>query len=80
MVAKPVQISMDTDLLRRVDRDPEAREKGRSAFVSSAIELYLTAKQRREVEARIAHAYEGAADDMLEEISDFMESQSWPES
>ena len=80
MVAKPVQISMDTDLLRRVDRDPEARERGRSAFVSSAIELYLRAKQRREVEARITQAYERAADDMLEEISDFMDSESWPES
>lgn len=78
MPAKPVQISMDTALLRRIDADPEARRKGRSAFVRSAVRLYLTAKERRDVERRIAEAYTGEADSLLEEIEDLMGEQAWP--
>lgn len=78
MSAKPVQISMDTTLLRRIDADPEARERGRSAFVRSAVELYLTAKERQEVESRLREAYAGEADALLEEIEDLMGDQAWP--
>jgi hypothetical protein len=39
MAAKPVQISIDSALLERVDADPETRARGRSAFVRAAIWL-----------------------------------------
>lgn len=78
MPARPVQISLDTNLLKRIDRDPEVRERGRSAFIRSAVELYLTAKRRRTVDYRIARAYEGQADAMLNEIADIMGDQKWP--
>ena len=78
MAAKAVQISMDTDLLRRIDRDPEVRKRGRSAFVRSAVELYLKAKRRRDVDRMIARAFEGQADAMLEEIVDLIGDQAWP--
>jgi metal-responsive CopG/Arc/MetJ family transcriptional regulator len=78
MTAKPVQISIDTDLLDRIDADPEARDRGRSAFVRSAVELYLTARQRRDIDARFARAYQGEADAMLGEIEDLLSQQSWP--
>jgi predicted RNA-binding protein YlxR (DUF448 family) len=79
MAVKAVQISIDTDLLRRIDRDPEARKRGRSAFVRSAVELYLAAKKRRDVDRAIARAYEGQSDAMLDEIEDLMGRQAWPE-
>jgi metal-responsive CopG/Arc/MetJ family transcriptional regulator len=79
MAVKAVQISIDTDLLRRIDRDPEARKRGRSAFVRSAVELYLAAKKRRDVDRAIARAYEGQSDAMLNEIEDLMGRQAWPE-
>jgi metal-responsive CopG/Arc/MetJ family transcriptional regulator len=79
MGAKPVQISIDTDLLERIDSDPEARTHGRSAFVRAAVERYLEAKARRQVDAQIAAAYGGRADVMLEEIADLMDAQAWPE-
>ena len=79
MVVKPVQISMDPELLRRIDADPETLDKGRSAFVRSAVELYLRAKQRREIERQIAQAYDGEAAGMLEEISELMDGQAWPD-
>lgn len=78
MPAKPVQISMDIDLLRRVDSQPEVRERGRSAFIRSAVELYLRARERREVEESLAQAYRGQADSMLAEIEDLLGDQAWP--
>jgi metal-responsive CopG/Arc/MetJ family transcriptional regulator len=79
MTAKPVQISIDADLLRRIDADPEVREKGRSALVRAAVRLYLAAKERRETEARIARAYDGEANAMLDEVAELMRAQEWPQ-
>lgn len=78
MPAKPVQVSIDVELLRRIDSDPETREKGRSAFVRSAVSSYLEAKRRRDVDAAIRAAYAGAEDDMAAEVAGLMDAQSWP--
>jgi metal-responsive CopG/Arc/MetJ family transcriptional regulator len=78
MTARPVQISMDSDLLDQIDADSEVREKGRSAFIRSAVQLYLKAKERREIEARLVQAYAGEAGSLLEEIEALMGQQSWP--
>ena len=78
MGAKPVQISIDSELLRRIDDDPEARANGRSAFVRSAVEVYLAAKERREIEARLVKAYSGQADAMYDEVAELLGDQSWP--
>lgn len=80
MTAKPVQISIDESLLERIDADPEAREKGRSAFVRTAVRFYLSAKERREIEDRLVAAYEGEADAMADEVAELIGSQEWPES
>lgn len=69
---------MDPDLLQRIDSDPEAQTQGRSAFVRSAVRLYLTAKKRRDIEARLHKAYAGKADDLLAEIQDLLDDQAWP--
>ena len=78
MPARPVQISMDAELLRRIDADPEVRERGRSAFVRSAVETYLRARRRQEIDAQIAAAYDGRADEVLEDVSDLIGEQEWP--
>lgn len=80
MPVKPVQVSIDSELLQRIDADPEAQEKGRSAFIRSAVQLYLTAKERREIEARLIRAYDTEADAMLSEVAELMGAQEWPES
>lgn len=69
---------MDSDLLLRIDADPEVRNKGRSAFIRSAVKLYLAAKQRQTTEVQLAEAYSGQADDLLEEIQDLIDRQPWP--
>ena len=79
MPAKPVQISVDNALLERIDADPETRTRGRSAFVRSAVERYLAAKERRQIEAQIAAAYRNHADALLAETADLMGAQEWPD-
>ena len=78
MAARPVQISLDADLLRRIDRDSEARQKGRSAFVRSAVLSYLEAKRRKGIDEQIRKAFRGKADDLSVEIEDLLGSQAWP--
>jgi len=78
MAAKPVQVSIDLELLRRIDADPETRERGRSAFVRSAVSSYLDAKRRREIDAAIRAAYGGAGEDMQAEVAGLMDAQAWP--
>jgi metal-responsive CopG/Arc/MetJ family transcriptional regulator len=78
MPAKPVQVSIDLDLLRRIDADPETREKGRSAFVRSAVSSYLAAKRRKAIDVAIGAAYGGAADAMETEVSELLGAQAWP--
>ena len=78
MPAKPVQISLEGELLQRIDQDPETRRRGRSAFIRSAVELYLRVKDRERLEAQIAQAYGGQGDVMAAEISALIEAQAWP--
>ena len=78
MAARPIQISIDSDLLDQIDTDPEVREKGRSAFIRSAVQLYLKAKERLEIETRLSQAYGGQADSLLEEVEALMGKQAWP--
>lgn len=78
MASKPVQISLDEKLLQTIDRDPETRSHGRSAFIRSAVSLYLEAKRRRSVDAAIRRGYAGASKELLSEVEDLIGSQSWP--
>jgi len=78
MPSRPIQVSMDVDLLHRIDADPETRERGRSAFLRSAAELYLSAKEKRAIDDQIRRAYAGQADAMADEIAEFLEHQEWP--
>ncbi len=79
MPSKAVQVSIDTTLLRELDADPEVKESGRSAFIRTAVRLYLAAKERRENDARMAQAYAGEADSLLGEIEPLIDGQPWPE-
>lgn len=79
MPAKPVQVSIDIELLSRIDSDPEARSQGRSAFLRSAATYYLAAKARRKLDDELFRAYDGQADEMASEIAEFMDGQAWPE-
>jgi metal-responsive CopG/Arc/MetJ family transcriptional regulator len=78
MASRPIQISIDLDLLERIDADAETRERGRSAFLRSAAELYLSAKERHAIDEEIRRAYTGHADAMADEIAELLGEQEWP--
>lgn len=80
MSTKAVQVSIDVELLRRVDAQAETRQRGRSAFIRSAIESYLRARKRREIDKAITTAFRAQADAMLDEVDGLLDSQAWPES
>lgn len=44
----------------------------------SVIELHLTARERRQIDSRLARAYQDEADALLAEIEDLLDVQSWP--
>lgn len=54
---KVVQFSIDEPLLRRIDRDPEAKKHGRSAFLRKAAAEYLQRKRERRIEESYRRAY-----------------------
>ena len=78
MPSQAVQVSIEKALLKRIDTDPETKQRGRSAFIRSAVELYLRAKERRGIDHSIRRAYSGQGDAMLAEIEDLIEVQEWP--
>lgn len=51
MAPRTIQISLEPDLLDQIDAAPEAREKGRSAFILSAVRSYLKTKERQHEES-----------------------------
>ena len=79
MAARSVQISIDEELLRRVDADPEARRGGRSKLIATALRLYLEARRRHDIDDAIRRAYRGADKAMLHEVEQLMGRQAWPD-
>ncbi len=54
---KAIQITIDEALLKRVDRDPEAKKHGRSALVRRALEEYLKRKRDHEIAESYRRGY-----------------------
>jgi len=79
MRAKLVQISNSRELHARIDRDPQTKQRGRSAFMRDAVELYLATKHRRDVDRQIAMAYRGKSRDLLADAEAWFEEQARPE-
>ena len=79
MSAKPVQVSLDEDLLRRIDADQETMARGRSAFIRSAVDAYFAAKRSQRPDEAIAKAYQGRKDELLAEAAPLLDKQAWPD-
>ena len=54
---KAIQITVDDRLLARIDRDPEVKRSGRSAFFRRAVEVYLRQRRTREIATAYRQAY-----------------------
>jgi metal-responsive CopG/Arc/MetJ family transcriptional regulator len=76
--ARSVQISLDEDLLARIDRHPKVKKSGRSEFIRIAVRLYLDLERRRAIDDAYARAYGEKGDEVYEEFAELLKGQSWP--
>ena len=75
---KPIQIMMDEDLLRRLDRDAEVRRAGRSAVLRRAAGEYLRRSSARRIAAAYRRAY-GAGSGLGTDFAGWEDEGAWPE-
>ena len=74
---KTIQITMDEDLLAKLDRDHETQKDGRSAVFRRAVAEYLKRKQRKSISEDYRRAY-GAAPGLGREFVGWEEEGQWP--
>jgi hypothetical protein len=53
----PVQFTIDAELLARIDRDPDVKRYGRSAFLRRAAEEFLRRKAARRIRDEYRRGY-----------------------
>lgn len=79
MPSRSVQISIDDKLLARVDRQPLARRRGRSALIRAALEAYLARERSKGIDDAYDRAYGGeGAGGAFADFGPFIGGQSWP--
>lgn len=82
MAARSVQISLDEELLKAIDRRPETKRDGRSAVIKRALKLYLERTQRESIDESYARGYGGKARAKAERETEFdplLAGQAWPD-
>jgi metal-responsive CopG/Arc/MetJ family transcriptional regulator len=74
---KAIQVTLDEQLLARLDATEEARQEGRSAVLRRALAEYLARRRRSEIAEGYARAYGevGAVD----ELAGWESEGVWPE-
>jgi len=75
---KAIQFTIDEDLLRRMDTDPEVRAKGRSAFLRRAIAEYLQRKRKGAIREAYRRGY-GSDPPAEGELDVAPERMVWPD-
>jgi metal-responsive CopG/Arc/MetJ family transcriptional regulator len=75
---KAIQVTLDDDLLARLDADEEVRRDGRSAVLRRAADQYLRKRRKRMIAEQYAKAY-GAAPNLGSEFSGWENEGAWPE-
>jgi metal-responsive CopG/Arc/MetJ family transcriptional regulator len=79
MAACSVQISIDAALLAEVDRQPETKRHGRSAFIREALLMRLSAQHDASIDAAYARGYRGKAQALANELRPLRGRQVWPD-
>jgi metal-responsive CopG/Arc/MetJ family transcriptional regulator len=73
---KAIQVTLDEDLLRRLDATEEARAVGRSAVLRRALREYLSRRRRSEIAEAYSRAY---GQGRVEELEGWGSEGVWPE-
>ena len=73
---KTIQITMDEELLSKLDADEETRADGRSAVLRRAVAEYLKRRRNRTIASAYQKAY--AKNKGLSELKDWESEGIWP--
>lgn len=77
MYMRAIQVTIDDELLTRIDADPEAKSDGRSALLRRAVKRYLDEKEAVEIRKAYERAYSMNPPDP-DEVGPFMDPV-WPD-
>lgn len=75
---KAIQITMDDDLLARLDADEEVKRDGRSAVLRRAADAYLRQRRARVISEAYRRAY-GSSPGLGREFEGWESEGAWPE-
>jgi metal-responsive CopG/Arc/MetJ family transcriptional regulator len=75
---KAIQITLDEDLLRRLDADEEVQRDGRSAVLRRAADAYLRRRRSRAIAEQYAKAYKDGTG-LGAEFNGWEGEGAWPE-
>jgi predicted transcriptional regulator len=75
---KAIQITIDDELLRRLDGSDEVTREGRSAVIRRALTEYLNRQHARQIRERYNLAYRDK-DALGTEFSGWEEQGAWPD-
>lgn len=78
MYMRAIQVTLDEQLLARLDADEEVRRDGRSAVIRRATAEYLRRRRRQAIAAAYARAYGGDAG-LGKEFEGWEDEGAWPE-
>ena len=74
---KTIQITIDPELLHKIDHDEESIKKGRSAFLRQAVRYYLEQKRLKSISEKYRSGYkQGLAKD--DDPTIWEDEQVWP--
>lgn len=74
---KAIQITLDEDLLARLDRDDEVRRDGRSAVLRRAADWYLRQRRASAISSAYRRAY-GDGTGLGDEFTGWEKEGVWP--
>ena len=78
MCMKAIQVTLDDELLARLDADEEVRRDGRSAVLRRAADEYLRRRRQRAIADQYNKAY-GTGAGIAEEFDSWTDQGVWPE-
>jgi metal-responsive CopG/Arc/MetJ family transcriptional regulator len=75
---KAIQITIDEELLEKLDASEEVRRDGRSAVMRRAAAEYLSRRRSSEIAEAYSRAY-GTEPGLGDELAGWQEQGQWPE-
>ena len=74
---KTIQITIDPELLHKIDNDEESMKIGRSAFLRQAVQYYLEQKKLRSISEQYRTGYTQKSE-INDDLTSWEDEQVWP--